>query len=133
MSLERAYNLARAFVGQEWARINGVEREAAELELAQPVIPKPAAQDTSQREVATPAITPGTARQMLGVAENAPFSEIRASFERLFERADPAKFAGDAEAERQATLIRERIVASYNVLCQGQNNSDLRFGSLDLD
>lgn len=131
MSMDRAWNLARSFVGQEIERIKGVERELALQELntppkATPQIP-PAAPAASQAP-----LSDEQARKLLGVADTASFSEIRTAFERIYSRADPYKFANDPDLKLNAQIIRDRVVAAYRQLSKGQDATDLRFGSLDL-
>lgn len=131
MSLgKRAYFMARAFVNTEFERIKGVDRELAEQELNSPVVPKP--RESEPKAVEGGALTKSDAYRILGVEPSAPFSTIRTAYEKLFERADPTKFAADKDAQVQATMIRTRISQAYAILCQDQNETDVRFGSLDL-
>jgi len=132
---KRAYDMLRGYVNTEWERIKGVDMNDAELELTSS-LSNPVSSATSPSAQATPAASPSDpalARQILGVSEGASFTEIRACFERIVKRTDPANFpAGSAEGA-QAEMIHRRVHRAYAVLTEGMDATEKRFRTLEID
>lgn len=136
MSLgRRAYNIARGVLGREWDRVEAVFQGSAEAELNQ------AMNDPSYSVQARPTpppiprqapLTPELARKVLGVSDQATFAEIRNTYQKLLVEIDPEKFPSDLALRSRASQMRETLKAAYLVLMEGQDETDVRFGSLDL-
>jgi len=129
---KRAYDLMRGYVHREWERIKDVEREYAEQELDEPIVPRAPRPADSQAPL--PSVNPGErARQLLGVGPEANFREIRKAFERLNKRSDPVNFPpGSAEAA-QAAEIQRRVNWAYQVLTENVDVTEKRFKSLEIE
>ena len=140
----RAYDILRGYVGTEWERIKGVERDLAERELwgtkplptsfyNTPATQTPETPAAAKAEPRAPQDPKAYARRLLGVSETSPFSEIRKAFARLNKRSDPANFpAGSAEAT-QALEIQKKVAWAYSVLTEDMDSTERRFGSLELE
>lgn len=135
----RAYDILRGYVNREWERIQGVELNDAERELYESMDPGAAAAEAaSSPQTAAPAVHYGVvdaakAREILGVGPDASFADIRASFERITKRSDPANFPpGSAEA-KQADAIHRRVHRAYAILTEGMDATEKRFRSLEID
>lgn len=135
----RAYDILRGYVNREWERIQGVELSDAERELYESMDPGAAAAEAaSAAPTASTAAQYGVldaakAREMLGVGPDATFADIRASFERITKRSDPANFPpGSAEA-KQADAIHRRVHRAYAILTEGMDATEKRFRSLEID
>lgn len=138
----RAYNIGRAYIGREWDRIKGMERDMAERELhdvysykpkSETIVEAPAEQPLTPEEQEEKAkLRDRTARQLLGVAELATFEEIKAAFDRLCKRSDPANFPTDSEEQNQAAEINRKVYWAYQVLTEKLDVTEKRFKSLEL-
>ncbi|MGV3616424.1 MAG: hypothetical protein ACO1SV_13930 [Fimbriimonas sp.] len=135
----RAYDILRGYVNHEWERIQGVQMSDAERELYESL--EPGAMATSEKATETasaPAsysgtLDPSKAREILGVGPEASFADIRASFDRITKRSDPANFPpGSAEA-KQAEEIHRRVHRAYAILTEGMDSTEKRFRSLEID
>ena len=136
----RAYNMLRGYISQEWDRIQGVDQDAAWRELNDMVGGKNA--ETAAREEviaansqsvnATPQDREAHARQLLGVAPDAPFDEIRKTFERLTKRSDPKNFPDGSEEAKQASEIQKKVNWAFAVLTEGMDATEKRFKSLEI-
>lgn len=134
---KRAYNLLRAYVGREWDRIKSWERQNALEELEQ-TLPGSKAETGEVSEKLVVYVPEGTtheeaARQILGVAKDAPFVEVRKTYERLSKRADPARFVEGSPEQRQANEIQRKIHWAYKILTEHTSDAEKRFGSLEID
>ncbi|MBI1757497.1 MAG: J domain-containing protein [Fimbriimonas ginsengisoli] len=127
----RAYDLLRAFVDQEWSRLDGIDRLEAERELDEPS--SSASSPTSSAPSRPVPVDPKThARRILGLQDQAGFEEIRRSFERLNKRASPTNFPDGSPERGQAAQIQARVQWAYGVLSDGVDTVELRFRSLEI-
>ncbi|MFW5697104.1 MAG: J domain-containing protein [Fimbriimonadaceae bacterium] len=143
MTGKRAYNLLRAYVGREWDRIKSLERLEAIEELKSSLNPEtdwePKEQEraASQYEAAvehSPVDNPEkVAREILGVKEDASFTEVRKAFEKLNKRSNPSNFPVGSPEEKEASAIQKRIHWAYRKLTDGMGSSEKRFRSLEID
>ncbi len=131
----RFYNIFRGYVNREWERIQGLERTLAEAELDAPVSgavepPRP----TPVEEMAlTGEEARRRARQVLGVADDASYTEVRQAYQRLNKRSQPGSFTPGTEEERHSALIQRKIQWAYQILSEGASGLERRFGSLEID
>lgn len=129
---QRAYNLLRAFVNQEFERIRGVDASAAWRELNEPAPAAPAptpeaAPEDVERDLEA------TARTLLNVTAAADFDEVRQAYERISRRVQPEKFdAGSDEAARAQELLRKATWA-YQYLTKDVAPIERRFRSLEIE
>ena len=129
---KRAYDLMRGYVNREWERIKDVDRQYAESELDEPIVRRAPLPADSQGPV--PSIEPRErARQLLGVAQNASFQDIRKAFERLNKRSEPANFPVGSSEAAQAAEIQKRVNWAYQMLTENVDVTEKRFGSLEID
>jgi hypothetical protein len=135
----RAYDLLRGYVNREWERIQGVDEISAEQELND-ALEGPVNRnrnvtttfETAEYEVVLLS-DEDKARQILGVANDATFDEIRKAFDRLNDRSDPAKFpVGSPEAEHAAE-IRSRVHRAFRILSDKFDSTETRFKSLEIE
>lgn len=134
---KRAYNLLRSYVGREWDRIKSWERQSAIEELEE-TTPRAEPTSKSDEERVVVYVPEGTtheeaARQILGVAADASFAEVRKTFERLSKRADPSRFNEGTPERRQAHDIQRKIHWAYKILSESASEAEKRFGSLEID
>jgi hypothetical protein len=136
---KRAYDVLRGYVNREWDRIQGIELSDAERELTD-ALDSPTARPRTDSEPdastasSTPLISePALARQILGVGEGATFAEIRASFDRIIKRTDPANFPAGSPEAAQATEIHRRVHRAYATLTEGMDATEKRFRTLEID
>lgn len=133
----RAYNLLRAFVGQEYERLKGMGLLDAQKELDAAL--KPETQLESQPTAvsgdtqAPPEDQRALARQILGVSADATFDEIHAAYERLRKRSDPSRFPVGTDAQKQASEIHRRVNLAYQKLTEDVSNAEKRFRSLEIE
>lgn len=132
--VRRAYDLLRGYVGREWDRIKDIEWAEAAKELLVP------AGEPAQAEPATdtPAPTPPTdykavARQVLGVKPEDDFATVRKAFERLNGRTNPSLFPAGSDEAAQAAKLREKVTWAYQFLTAGMDDTQKRFGSLEIE
>ncbi|MCS6775784.1 MAG: hypothetical protein RMJ43_07820 [Chloroherpetonaceae bacterium] len=71
--------------------------------------------------------------RLLGVEPGSDFSVVRAAYNRLSARCDPARFPAGSAEEQEARRIRERLEASYRALRDALDPTARRFGLLDFD
>ena len=129
---KRAYDLMRGYVNREWERIKDVDRQYAESELDEPIVRRAPLPADSQGPV--PSVEPRErARQLLGVAQNASFQDIRKAFERLNKRSEPANFPVGSSEAAQAAEIQKRVNWAYQMLTENVDVTEKRFGSLEID
>lgn len=125
--------MLRGFVNTEWDRINGLDQEAAWRELEQMTGGKPGkATETTTITLKTPEEKQAYARRLLGVAEAAPYDEIRKAFERLNTRSDPKNFPAGSEEAKQALDIHKRVNWAYGVLTENMDTTEKRFRNLEI-
>lgn len=131
----RAYDVLRGYVNQEWERIRGADDKDALTELDDSVDGKSvqARQSTAVIREYIPEDPMGWARRVLGVTQDAEFTEIRKAFERLNSRADPSKFPLGSAEQRQASDIQRRVQQAYGILTEGIDSTEKRFKSLEID
>lgn len=131
----RAYDLLRAYVNQEWDRIHGLERTDALRELDDALdASSPNYKMTPRPKVEVPKLdAEAYARQVLGVPATADFETIRHAFERLCKRSDPARFPSGSSEARQATDIQKRVYWAYNLLTANVDETEMRFRSLEIE
>lgn len=136
---QRAYDLLRAFVNQEKEALGNrgrgnSESASAELDdaLARPWTLQRA--KTSSGPTSLPSADPkGRARSILGVTESDDFAAIHKRYESLMKRSDPENFPNDDEARFTAERIRRLVVEAYRVLTEEVDETERRFGSLEVD
>lgn len=139
-STRRAYGILRSYIGREWERIQGVERDLAEAELrdamSAPGTRSGMSEEFEVKTVHTNDMSPeerqATARRLLGVEPNSPFEDVRKAFDRLNRRADPGRFPAGSAEQKQAAEIRRRVHWAYQVLTEGIDTTEKRFKSLEL-
>lgn len=125
----RAYNILRGYVSREWDRIQGVEREYAEIELRQLEEPaKPEKTPPSE-----PADQETHARRILGLSGSASYRDVRRAFDRLSRRSDPSNFPAGSPEREKAADIHKRVQWAFRVLSEGVDVTEKRFQSLELD
>jgi len=133
---KRAYDLLRAYVNQEWDRIQGLDRSEAvqELDEALDATRNYKAAQTPKVDVpVSPMEAEAYARQVLGVPANADFETIRHAFEKLCKRSDASRFPAGSPEARQAVDIQKRVYWAYNLLTQNVDETEMRFRSLEID
>lgn len=133
--------MLRGYISQEWDRIQGVDQDSAWRELNEMVGGKNA-ETAARKEVsesvsgdAGPATTQDReahARQLLGVAKDAPFDEVRKTFERLSKRSDPKNFPDGSQEANQAAEIQKKVNWAFAVLTEGMDATEKRFKSLEI-
>ena len=126
----------RAYVGREWDRIKSWERKEALEELEETTPRGEAVEEATEKTVIY--VPKGTtaedaARHILGVPLDAPFVDIRKTFERLSKRADPDRFMEGSVEKRQAHDIQKKIHWAYKTLTEKTSETEKRFGSLEID
>jgi hypothetical protein len=132
---KRAYDLLRAYVHQEWDRIQGLERSDALQELDEALDASNANYKITPRPKVNvpPEDAESYARQVLGVPDNADFEAIRSSFEKLCKRSDPARFPEGSSEAKEAADIQKRIYWAYSLLTANVDGTEMRFRSLEID
>lgn len=136
--VRRAYDLLRGYVGREWDRIKDIEWAEAAKELMMPS-GEPVETETA-RPVAKPqpsATEPtdyhAMARQVLGVRPEDDFATVRKAFERLNSRTNPALFPTGSDEAAQAAKLREKVTWAYQFLTAATDDTQKRFGSLEIE
>jgi hypothetical protein len=130
----RFYNVFRGYVNREWERIQGLERTLAEAELDAPLQSAAAPRPTPVEEMSlTGEEARRRARQVLGVSDDASYTEIRQAFQRLDKRSQPGAFVPGTEEERHSALIQRKIQWAYQVLSEDASGLERRFGSLEIE
>ena len=132
---KRAYDLLRAYVNQEWDRIQGLERSDAVQELDDALdASSPNYKITPRPRVNVPQADAQTyARQVLGVADKADFETIRQAFDKLVKRSDPSRFPAGSHEAKTAEDIRKRVYWAYNLLTANVDETEMRFKSLEIE
>ncbi len=127
---QRAYNLLRAFVNQEFERIRGVDASAAWKELNET---SPSTAKVERKPEEQERDLEATARTLLNVTADAQFDEIRKAYERISRRVQPEKFeAGSDESARAQELLRKATWA-YQYLTRDVAPIERRFRSLEIE
>lgn len=131
----RLYNLMRGYVNQEWERLQNLERSAALDELNEAVPPSnhsgaPSPAPSAPAEPVNPEVK---ARQILGVKEDADFTDIRRAYEKLNKRTAPGTFTEGTDEARHSEEIRKKVQWAYQTLTKETPDLEKRFGSLELD
>lgn len=131
---KRAYDIMRSYVNQEWERIRGIDQDgSARSELDAPYFPAPAPPASMPSAPKPEPITNKTqAAKVLGVAEDASFSEINGAYTRLLERSEPTRFPENSVERLQALLIKERIQQAFDLLAGERPATEIRFQSLEI-
>lgn len=129
----RLYNLMRGYVNQEWERLQNLERSAALEELNEAAPPAGSSRESYSAPEAEPVNPELKARQILGVKEDADFTEIRKAYVRLNKRTTPGTFTEGSEEERHSEEIRKKVQWAYQTLTKETPDLEKRFGSLELD
>jgi DnaJ-domain-containing protein 1 len=118
-------------MGQQWERIQSLERELALAELNAPgsssvsETPEPAVADLRDHN--------REARLILGVSESASFDEVRKAYLKLVERSQPNRFVPGSEESRQADHVLRRVQWAYTLLTESTPSTEKRFRSLEID
>jgi hypothetical protein len=137
--VRRAYDLLRGYVGREWDRIKDIEWAEAAKELLLPAGDPASTTDPQAQPTETePAPAPTTdyrtlARQILGVTPDADFATIRQAFEKLNGRTNPTLFPAGSDEAAQAAKLREKVTWAYQFLTAGTDETQKRFGSLEIE
>jgi hypothetical protein len=135
----RAYDLLRGYVNREYDRIRGVDLDNAERELndsLQGYMPptKTTTTPTSADQTSEPPLSrEERARRILGVEPDAPFDDIRRSFERLNKRGDPSRFPPASPEREHAASIQKSVQWAYGVLTANVDVIEKRFRSLEIE
>ncbi len=133
----RAYDLLRGYIGREYERIQGADRDHAARELSEALQnPAPAAtgaKPVPQPEPLTPLDRRTRACLILGISTEADFTLIRATYQRLNRRSDPANFPPNSPEAMQASQIQRRVQEAYRVLAEQADATEVRFKSLEIE
>ena len=131
----RAYDLLRGYVNQEWERIRGVDDTVAMREVRQELEANSVkVERTTIIHEEISAIDPQIwAKNILGVSATADFSEIRAAFERLNTRSNPANFPEGSPESQRALEIQQQVQRAYSILTESIDSTEKRFKSLEID
>jgi hypothetical protein len=132
----RAYDLLRGYINHEWERIQGVYEDSAEKELNDAIdgpLPRKPTEGTDPAYEVVVLTQEEKARQILGVAPNASFEDIKKAFDKLNERSNPSNFPGDTAEAEQAAEIRSRIYKAYRILADKFDPTETRFKSLEIE
>jgi len=132
---KRAYDLLRAYVGQQLERIESVFERDARSELddylnpeTRPVqeVPKPAPAPEQN-------MTAATAARILNLGANATLEDLHREYKRLSERSLPANFPEGSEERKKAAIVHLRVQEAYEILLPVMDSRLRRFQNLDLD
>jgi hypothetical protein len=129
----RAYDLLRAYVNHEWERVRDLEALRARQELDAAA---PAGEEAAPRPRVLEPGTPeakAAARQVLAVAPEASFDEVRRQFERLARRADPGRFPEGSEERQHAAELLRQVTWAYQELTRDVPVTQKRFRSLEIE
>jgi hypothetical protein len=134
----RTYDVLRGYVNREWERIQGVDDMSdavRELDDLTPAARRPASavDESGGRIRSTTMSQEEIARQVLGVPPGASFAEIRASFDRIVKRTDPANFPAGSQEASQATEIHRRVHRAYTILTEEMDATEKRFRTLEIE
>lgn len=133
----RAYDILRAYVNHEWDRVQGGGESApsAEEELAQ-ALDKPWTLRPSKSEPEAPSLPADPkerARTILGASEGDDFQKIHAIYVDLMKRCQPSRFPAGSPDRIKAEQIRKMVQDAYAVLTEDVDETERRFGGLELD
>lgn len=128
--LERVGGVLRAWMGQQWERIQSLERELALAELNSS---SPSAQESPEPAPSAPRDLNREARMILGVSESASFDEVRKAYLKLVERSQPSRYDAGSEEARQADHVLRRVQWAYTLLTENTPSTEKRFRSLEID
>ena len=127
-------------MNQEYDRIRGVDLDDAQRELddsmrayVPPTKPVPTPQSPASEAAPVVASREERARKILGVSPDAPFEDIRKSFERLNKRGDPTRFALNSVEREHAQAIQKSVQWAYAVLTANVDAIEKRFRSLEIE
>jgi DnaJ-domain-containing protein 1 len=132
--IERLGFALRAWVGQQWDRIQSLERQLALDELNSPsgtLATSPTSEGVPSN--VAPRDHKAEARMILGVEGTAPFDEVRAAYLKLYDRSHPDKFSVGSDEHRQAEHIQRRVQWAYGILTADVSDSEKRFRSLEIE
>jgi hypothetical protein len=130
--------MLRGYVNREWDRLQGVGPEgAAELELEEALRNPPRSRgvvvDLEDSRPAPIEDQREYARRILGVDPDAEFTVIQRAYLRLVKRSDPANFPEASDERRHATEINLRVEKAYRILTSDIDDTQKRFGSLEIE
>jgi len=133
---KRAYDILRGYVSNEWDRLQKIDVHSAEKELEES-LKHPAPRKTQPSQPAKPldqqADPDETARRILGVAKSATFATIRKAYVQLSKRSNPENFPADPDLRARAEEIHHRVEWAYRRLTADIDETQKRFGSLEID
>lgn len=136
---QRAYDILRAFVNQEKEALGhlGAGRANSAEEELDDALNRPwtlARPGTKTGPSALPPADPkGRARAVLGVSDTDDFAAIHKRYENLMKRSSPENFPEGSEARYTSERIRRLVVDAYRVLTEEVDNTERRFGSLEVE
>jgi len=73
------------------------------------------------------------ARRILGVGPDADFVAIQKAYQKLVKRSDPSNFPDGSEEGRHAKEIQARVEKAYRILTADVDETNKRFGSLEIE
>jgi hypothetical protein len=127
-------------LNKEWDRLKDAEKELDEPITGKRVETKTVVEKSENpTEEHQPILVPRDpeaqkkyARELLGVPEGAAFEAIREAFIRLNQRSDPSKFPENSPEANRAAVIQRKVHWAYSVLCEGIDDTERRFRSLEI-
>jgi hypothetical protein len=131
----RAYDLLRGYIGREYERIQGADRDHASRELSEalqnPI--KPGTTPQQPDNIQPPLDRRERACLILGISTDSDFTTIRTAYQRLNRRSDPANFPPSSPEAAQAGQIQRRVQEAYRVLAEQADATEVRFKSLEIE
>lgn len=139
----RAYDLLRAYIGHHWERLENLFEADARRELndylkgpqlpdVPPPIPSDAPNETSPDDLTKP-MDVATAYKVLDLSPDATLAELKAKYNRLFERSLPTNFPEGSEERKKAAIVHLRVQEAYEVLLPRLDARLKRFRSLEIE
>ncbi|MCW5946216.1 MAG: J domain-containing protein [Fimbriimonadales bacterium] len=140
----RAYDLLRAYIGHHWERLENIFEADARKELNEylrgpqipsepPPVPDDAKPSADVADDPTKPMDVATAYKVLDLSPDATLSDLKAAYNRLFERSLPTNFPEGSEERRKAAAVHLRVQEAYEVLLPRLDARLKRFRSLDIE
>ncbi len=143
---KRITRLMRAFIEEQWARLEALGREdeaeararadavrELERDLSQPGVSKPAPSAQPVRPSPAEPVNPiRRAYRVLGLPENADLPTVRRTYRTLAAKSDPNRFPEGSPERAKAEQIHAHLEQAYRVLLRHLDPSADRFHDLEL-